>query len=624
MVGLTLMRNPFRARSHSDGLPEDNNQLLKPSELPPKRLSSLNAEQPPGRAKQAPPRHGTPEEDDDDGVAHPAPSKKTPMTLKAALASTSGFMYKKLAFRQSPEKSEGDGHDHMPWNDSDSDDADGIFPNGTVVATKYGTALILEYRPDDRMYVVKTFWHATAYFNAETVVREVKCMIGDRVKTRWGLATVESYYLDDDMYGIALDWRWDDDHVWRMKATTKMFTPIGKTKSRAQLTKELMQKTAAVGYSSLRTSTSTLRSSTSSSYNSLVTRMSYSMSATTSSPKPQDDGPKHAVWTPFGEGRVLGIRASDGMAKVQLRSGPTAFLLATSLEPLGFGTTDHVATIFGDGYISDYRHTDTTYTVVLATSGATLYTQSLESLLKPSPSSTTAHATTNVTATSLFKSLPKVPFAAPKLFTSVSRKEKYAVGDRLKSQFGTVVVTEYRAEDDVFVCLMDATAAGVLYVSGSNMESMFPDALNPTKMTALLQMTVQATKSLQTTTVQSASVLQKTVMDKWEASQKKKPKFAVDDRVLCGVFGSGFVLDVHAETSVYHVKLRKLGIEGHFHEAALRPFPYDRATHVIVGEKHTSVPMEAYQAQHKKSRSEIIKSSMAANRQNKQHLPSLF
>ncbi|EQC35287.1 hypothetical protein SDRG_07512 [Saprolegnia diclina VS20] len=621
MVGLKLMRNPFRARSHSDGLPEDNNQLLKPSELPPKRLSSLNVEQPSGRAKLAPPRHGTPEEDGDDDAAHPAPSKKTPMTLKAALASTSGFMYKKLAFRQSPEKSEGDGHDHTPW-DSDSDDVDGIFPNGTVVATKYGTALILEYRPDDRMYVVKTFWHATAYFNAETVVREVKCMIGDRVKTRWGLATVESYYLDDDMYGIALDWRWDDDHVWRMKATTKMFTPIGKTKSRAQLTKELMQKTAAVGYSSLRTSTSTLRSSTSSSYNSLVTRMS-SISTTMSSPKPHDDVPAKAhpaVWTPFGEGRVLGIRASDGMAKVKLLSGPTAYLLATSLEPLAFGTNEHVATTFGDGYISEYRHTDSMYTVVLAASGVTLYTQSLESLLKPAPSSTT---TTNATASSLFKSLPKVPFSAPKLFTAVGRKEKYAVGDRLKSPFGTVVVTEYRGEDDVFVCLMDATA-GVLYVSGTNMESMFPDALNPTKMTALLQMTVQATKSLQTTTVQSASVLQKTVMDKWEASQKKKPKFAVDDRVLCGVFGSGFVLDVNAETSVYHVKLRKLGVEGHFHEAALRPFPYDRATHVIVGEKHTSVPMETYQAQHKKSRSEIIKSSMAANRQSKQHLPTLF
>ncbi|OQR93992.1 hypothetical protein ACHHYP_01977 [Achlya hypogyna] len=612
MVGLAL-RNPFGRRTRSASLPEDDNQLLKPSELPPKRLSSTIVEQVPKHAKLAPPQ--TPEEE-----AHPAPTKKTPMSLKAAFASTSGYMYKKLSFRPTPDKAhEGDEQD---W---ESEPADSIFAPGTVVATKYGTAVVLEYRPHDHFYVVKTFWHATAFFNAETVVREVVCMIGDRVKTRWGMATVENYYLDDDMYGIALDWRWDDDHVWRMKATTKMFTLVAKNpKSRAQITKELMQKTAAVGYSSLRTSTSSLRSSTSSSYSSLVTKMASISTTIAPSPKPQQDvKPRVAVWTPYGEGRVLGVRAADGMAKVKLRAGAVAYMLATSLEPLPYGTTDFVATIFGDGYVSSYRHSDTMYTVVVGSPGITLFTCNITSLLPPA----TPPVAAPTVAASLLKALPKVPFSAPKMFQSLpaglpaslpsARKDKYVVGDRLRSKFGTATIMFHRADDDVFGCALDS-APSMLFVPGANMDSVFTDALNPTKMTALLQMTFQATKSLQTSTVQSATVLQKTVKDKWEASLKKRPKFAVDDRVLCGAFGSGFVLDARPDggSYVYHVKLRKLGIEGHFHESALRHFPYDRATHVIVGEKHVSVPMEAYQEQYKKSRSEIIKDSMAANKRS--------
>ncbi len=92
----------------------------------------------------------------------------------------------------------------------------------------------------------------------------------------------------------------------------------------------------------------------------------------------------------------------------------------------------------------------------------------------------------------------------------------------------------------------------------------------------------------------------------------------MNERVLCGAFGSGFVIDVvirdDQRTTVdycYQVKLRKLNIVAYFQESALRAFPYHKATHVIVGQKLISI--DAYQTQVKKSRSDIIKSSITAS-----------
>ena len=74
--------------------------------------------------------------------------------------------------------------------------------------------------------------------------------MGERVKTRWGMATVEQYYVEEDMYSIALDWRWDDEHVWRMKATTKKFEKVNPRGTLIQNTKNRLFE----GYSSLRES----------------------------------------------------------------------------------------------------------------------------------------------------------------------------------------------------------------------------------------------------------------------------------------------------------------------------------------------------------------------------------
>ena len=63
------------------------------------------------------------------------------------------------------------------------------YPEGTYVATKYGTAIVLQFRDEDDMYVVRMVYNAVAYFHADSIVREIKCMVGDRVKTKWGLSS---------------------------------------------------------------------------------------------------------------------------------------------------------------------------------------------------------------------------------------------------------------------------------------------------------------------------------------------------------------------------------------------------------------------------------------------------
>lgn len=124
---------------------------------------------------------------------------------------------------------------------------------GACVATKFGTGVVVDIRLDDGFYIVQLVPKSVAYLREDMIIREIKSVVGERVKTRWGLATVEHYYVEDDMYSIALDWRWDDDHVWRMKATTKKFEKILVRGSIMQNTKNMLFE----GYSTIRGSTTT-------------------------------------------------------------------------------------------------------------------------------------------------------------------------------------------------------------------------------------------------------------------------------------------------------------------------------------------------------------------------------
>ncbi|GAB9470637.1 hypothetical protein Gpo141_00007877 [Globisporangium polare] len=124
---------------------------------------------------------------------------------------------------------------------------------GACVATKFGTGVVVDIRLDDGFYIVQLVPKSVAYLREDMIIREIKSIVGERVKTRWGLATVEHYYVEDDMYSIALDWRWDDDHVWRMKATTKKFEKILVRGSIMQNTRNMLFE----GYSTIRGSTTT-------------------------------------------------------------------------------------------------------------------------------------------------------------------------------------------------------------------------------------------------------------------------------------------------------------------------------------------------------------------------------
>lgn len=169
-----------------------------------------------------------------------------------SIEQTATSLYRKMSIRQSsaPEpSSEGAGTDAS----ASSPQADPALKNrrGQCVATVFGTGTILDVRLDDGFFIVQLVPNSIAYLREDAIIREIKAIVGERVKTRWGLATVEQYYVEDDMYSIALDWRWDDEHVWRMKATTKKFEKISRGSIMQNTKNKLFE-----GYSSLRTSTS--------------------------------------------------------------------------------------------------------------------------------------------------------------------------------------------------------------------------------------------------------------------------------------------------------------------------------------------------------------------------------
>ncbi|RHY27163.1 hypothetical protein DYB32_006999 [Aphanomyces invadans] len=505
------------------------------------------------------------------------------------------------------------------------------YPDGCYVATKYGTAIVLQYREAERMYVLRMVYNAVSFFHASAVVREIKCMVGDRVKTKW----------DEDKYSIALDWRWDDDHVWRMKATTKMFdipTPASATlASRATAARELVSKTIGDSYSSTAQRMSSVSSwrPSHSSYASLM-RLNAS-SASTAKAVP--------VWSPvFGEGRLEAI-ADSQVAQIRfLRCGAVGYLQPRTYTPLDFATGDRIATVYGVGHVvavlMSSGHSGPVYHIQLSLHNSMLYTVNPSSILAKKvsaaslPSSSYSFKLPSYSSTLPKFHLPSMPQGAvPSVLSGASSKrtEKYMVGDVLRSPtFGLVTITAIgpsnASDDDVVTCSLDnfglhtatAVSSAKLYVALSQMEATFPDGVIPARrtLTSLYEKTKQAVYTSSTMLSSANGVLKAQAMSVKStledlAAFKKGPKFAIDQRVLCPLFGSGFVMGIR-DDGVYIVGLRKLRITAYFAEDVLKPFPYDRATHVIIGDRSLPVPMEVYQATNKMSRSAIIRESIAA------------
>ncbi|KAE8887779.1 hypothetical protein PF005_g3159 [Phytophthora fragariae] len=224
---------------------------------------------------------------------------------------------------------------------------------GMCVVTTFGTGTVLDVRHEDGFFVVQLVPKNIAYLREETIIREIKSVVGERVKTRWGMATVEQYYVDEDMYSIALDWRWDDEHVWRMKATTKKFEKVPPRGTLIQNTKNRLFE----GYSSLRESVGSKLNTTS---------KSVPVSTKLDDVVEQVDLGK--AQTPFGVCTVLDVRA-DKFFVVKTPCGATAYLNADSVRMLErrthFADGDRVSTPFGFGHIAHFREDDQAYAVKL-------------------------------------------------------------------------------------------------------------------------------------------------------------------------------------------------------------------------------------------------------------------
>ncbi|KAG6604504.1 Myotubularin-related protein 2 [Phytophthora cinnamomi] len=349
---------------------------------------------------------------------------------------------------------------------------------GMCVATTFGTGTVLDVRHEDGFFVVQLVPKSVAYLREETIIREIKSVVGERVKTRWGMATVEQYYVDEDMYSIALDWRWDDEHVWRMKATTKKFEKVHPRGTLIQNTKNRLFE----GYSSLRESVgSKLNTST---------KSVPVVSAKHEDAVEQPDLGK--AQTPFGVCTVLEVRA-DKFFVVKTRCGATAYLNADSVRMLErrthFAQGDRVSTPFGFGHIAHFREDDQAYAVELET--PSLVSQSpllfisdaqAETALTHAPAvNARLSSILNITRTSMINAgermrsasvaagalptlpanLPTLPGNLPTLSSVKARvssmatikmtpRPKFSKDERVLTTFGSGFVVESRPQDKIY------------------------------------------------------------------------------------------------------------------------------------------------------------------------------
>ncbi|CAI5723255.1 unnamed protein product [Peronospora effusa] len=279
-----------------------------------------------------------------------------------SIEQTATSLYRRMSVRQNstPEPVEEMTTSLTEDNDSPlslSSDPDCKYRRGMCVATTFGTGTVVDVRLDDNFYVVQLVPKSIAYLQEESIIREVKSIVGERVKTRWGMATVEQYYVEEDMYSIALDWRWDDEHVWRMKATTKKFEKVYSRGTLIQNTKNRLFE----GYSSLRESVGSKLN---------TTTMSFGVNTKNDTLEQADLGKVH---TPFGVCTVLELR-SDKLFVVKTPCGATAYLSADSVRMLErrthFASGDRVDTPFGPGLIVHFREDDEMYAVELEVSSS--------------------------------------------------------------------------------------------------------------------------------------------------------------------------------------------------------------------------------------------------------------
>ncbi|KAI9920642.1 hypothetical protein PsorP6_000982 [Peronosclerospora sorghi] len=399
-----------------------------------------------------------------------------------SLEQTATSLYRRMSVRQNsaPEPAEGNKTSltgSSGGSASPQSEPEFRARRGMCVATKFGTGTVVDVRPEDGFYVVQLVPISIAYLREETIIREIKSVVGERVKTRWGMATVEQYYVDEDMYSIALDWRWDDEHVWRMKATTKKFEKIYPRGTLIQNTKNRFFE----GYSSLCESVGSKLN---------TTTKSFAASTKHDAVEPVQ---LRNVQTPFGLCSVLEVR-SDKLFVVQTSFGAKAFLNENSIRMLGrrthFSTGDRVDTPYGPGVIAHFREEDETYAVELEASplagqSPLLFISDIHAAsdltLAPATTNTRLSSILNLTRTSMINagermrsasvaagSLPTLPANLPTLpgnlptlssvkakvsniaTITMNLKGKYHKDERVLTSFGSGFVVEARPQDKIY------------------------------------------------------------------------------------------------------------------------------------------------------------------------------
>ncbi|RLN37673.1 hypothetical protein BBJ28_00001933 [Nothophytophthora sp. Chile5] len=399
-----------------------------------------------------------------------------------SIEQTATSLYRKMSVRQNsaPESQEATA---ATTSLTGSTDGDSPSPRsdpalkarrGQCVATAFGTGTVLDVRLEDGFYVVQLVPKSVAYLREDAIIREIKSVVGERVKTRWGLATVEQYYVDEDMYSIALDWRWDDEHVWRMKATTKKFEKLHPRGTLIQSTKNRLFE----GYSSLRGSTSV-------GYANVVAKLNTSKSSFATAGKPQEttqQTPLGKALTPFGVCVVLEMRASDQFFVLQTPCGATAYLNADSVRMLRrrthFADGERVKTPYGLGHVLRFRDADEMYEVQLdapeiAAQAPMLFLSDLhaETALTHAPATSGRDASArlstifSLTRTSVFNAsesvrasaasnLPTLSSVKAKVSTmatiKMTPKCKFQKDERVLTLFGSGFVVEARPQDKIY------------------------------------------------------------------------------------------------------------------------------------------------------------------------------
>ncbi|KAG2776757.1 hypothetical protein JG687_00005258 [Phytophthora cactorum] len=420
-----------------------------------------------------------------DGVV-PAPSAASVAAAAIrrrgmSIEQTATSLYRRMSVRQNsaPEPAEtGKTSPTGSTESSPSPQLDSVFTvrRGMCVATTFGTGTVLDVRNDDGFVVVQLVPKSIAYLREETIIREIKSVVGERVKTRWGMATVEQYYVEEDMYSIALDWRWDDEHVWRMKATTKKFEKIYPRGTLIQNTKNRLFE----GYSSLRESVGSK----------LNTSKSVAVNTKHDAVEQPDLG---KAQTPFGVCTVLEVR-TDKFFVVKTPIGATAYLNADSVRMLGrrthFVSGDRVNTPYGPGHIAHFREDDETYAVELEASPSAgqlplLFISDVHAETDlthaPATANTRLSSILNITRTSMMNAgermrsasvaagglpalpanLPALPGGLPTLSSVKARvstmatikmapKAKFHKEERVLTTFGSGFVVEARPQDKIY------------------------------------------------------------------------------------------------------------------------------------------------------------------------------